>query len=84
MVLSLHIEVVFTRVGSVNNPQPKVVGVRFKFGPPSDVTFRCLGLGCGNGQTMEVSTSVGFVDITRPALEEFMDFPVLDARYVGR
>ena len=37
MVLSVHWEVVFANVGSVVNPQPKVIGVKCRFGAPRDL-----------------------------------------------
>ena len=37
MVLSVHWEVIFANVGSVVNPQPKVIGVKCRFGAPKDL-----------------------------------------------
>lgn len=37
VVLSLHWEVVYANVGSVVNPQPKVIGVKCRFGTPKDL-----------------------------------------------
>ena len=30
---------------------------------------------------MEVSTSVSFLDVTRPAVEKFAEFPVIEAKF---
>lgn len=42
MVLSAHWEVVFANVGSVVNPQPKVIGVKCRFGAPRDLVSLLL------------------------------------------
>ena len=35
--MSVHWEVIFANVGSVVNPQPKVIGVKCRFGAPKDL-----------------------------------------------
>ena len=89
MVLSTHIEVAYALVGSLADPQAKIVGAKMDFGAPRDVRFRCLGSACdgikgkGDDPRMEVelSSSVSFVDLTRPALEKTAEFPVIEAKF---
>ncbi len=83
MVLSAHTEVVYAMVGAAANPQAKVVGVRVRFGSPRDVGFSCLGSACGDPDRelqVEVASSLSFVDVTRPALQELAEFPVIEAK----
>ena len=43
MVLSVHWEVIYANVGSVVNPQPRVIGVKCRFGAPKDlVSFKSV------------------------------------------
>ncbi len=84
VVLSLHVDIAFAHVGAVANPQAKVVGMRLEFGQPQDIRFVCLGQACerkDEEQQLEIATSVAFVDVTRPAVERFAEFPVIEARF---
>ena len=49
LVLGLHIEVAHAKVGSMANPQSKVVGVEYRF-RSADVEFRCVGFGACKSQ----------------------------------
>ena len=84
MVLSLHIEIAFARIGSFANPQSKIMGVNYKFGSAQDVTFQCIGFGaCKNPsktQRIEVSSSVQFTDVTLPASDYYAEYPVIEAK----
>ena len=84
MILSLHIEVTHASVGSLANPQSKIVGVQYRFGRQTDVSFRCVGLGACKSvhkvHNIDVTTSVSFVDVTRPALDYYAEYPVLKVR----
>ena len=84
MVLSLHIEIAFANIGSVANPQSKIVGVNYRFGRSTDVTFRCVGLGACKSvqktQNLDISTSVSFLDVTQPALSYYAEYPVIKVR----
>ncbi len=87
MILSRHTEVIYARVGSAANPQAKVVGVKVSFGQPTDVRVRCTFSsacdveGGGGEQLVELSSSVSFVDVTKPAMEQLAEFPVIEAKF---
>ena len=84
MVLNLHIEIAFAKVGSFANPQSKIMGVNYKFGIAQDVTFQCIGFGaCKNPskqQRIEIFSSVQFTDVTLPALDYYAEYPVFEGR----
>ena len=84
MVLNLHIEIAFAKVGSFANPQSKIMGVNYKFGVARDVTYQCIGFGaCKNPskqQRIEIFSSVQFIDVTLPALDYYAEYPVIEAR----
>ena len=83
VIQSLHIQIHYANVGSVANPQAKIIGIHYKFSPKEDLQFLCLGLNCRQvnaTQSFEFSTSVNFVDMTQPALEYYKETPVLEAK----
>ena len=49
LVKTLHIEILHASIGSLANPQAKIIGVMFKFGKPDDERFNCIGLACNHG-----------------------------------
>ena len=53
--LGLHIEVAHAMVGSMANPQSKVVGVEYRF-RSADVEFRCVGFGACKSQVWPLVT----------------------------
>ena len=83
VITSLHIQIHYANVGAQANPQAKILSVEYQFAPPEDILFRCSGLHCrlpNATQAIEISTSVGFVDLTQPALPQFKEKPVLEAK----
>ena len=84
MVLSLHIEIAFAKVGSYANPQSKIMGVNYKFGSTQTIKYQCIGFGaCKNPskqQRIEIFSSVQFTDVTLPALDYYAEYPVIEAR----
>ena len=84
MVLSLHIEIAFAKVGSFANPQSKIMGVNYKFGSAQTIKYQCIGFGaCKNPskqQRIEIFSSVQFTDVTLPALDYYAEYPVIEAR----
>ena len=82
--LSAHLEVAHAAVGSVANPQSKIVGAKFRLGPSRDLRFRCLGSACdlhNQSQKFEVSFRVSFIDVTAPALRRYAEFPKIEAKF---
>ena len=83
VITNLHIQIYFANVGAQANPQAKIIGIHYTFGSPEDINFQCVGLHCrlvNATQTIEISTSVSFVDMTQPALPQFKEKPVLEAK----
>ena len=63
-----------------------LTGVNYRFGPPQDLSFHCLGVSCHSPhhtqtQRVELFTTVGFVDATRPGIERYAEFPVIEAKF---
>ena len=81
VITSLHIRIYFANVGAQANPQAKIIGVHYNF-DNEDIVYQCVGLNCRiNGtRPIEISTSVSFVDMTQPALPQFKEKPVLEAK----
>ncbi|KAM7426036.1 Tectonic-1 [Porites harrisoni] len=85
MILGLHIEVLFANFGFLANPQPKIVGVMFKYDDPKDVPYQCGGVQCQPGsssveQKVEVITSVGFVDVSDKPQAQIKPRPTFEAK----
>ena len=84
MVLNVHIEIAFAKIGSFANPQPKIMGVNYKFGSAQDLSYQCIGIGaCQNPfkkQRVEIFSSVQFMDVTLPASDYFAEYPAIEAR----
>ena len=84
MVLNVHIEIAFAKIGSFANPQPKIMGVNYKFGSAQDLSYQCIGIGaCQNPfkkQRVEIFSSVQFMDVTLPASDYYAEYPVIEAR----
>ena len=62
VVLNSKYEILYANSGGLNNPQPKIIGVRYSYGATEFLTFRCSGGTCN--QKVEVFTSVDFIDIS--------------------
>ncbi|CAH3171293.1 unnamed protein product [Porites lobata] len=85
MILGLHIEVLFANFGFLANPQPKIVGVMFKYDDRKDVPYQCGGVQCQPGsssveQKVEVITSVGFVDVSDKPQAQIKPRPTFEAK----
>ncbi|XP_076471694.1 tectonic-3-like [Babylonia areolata] len=64
--LGMHIRVMFANIGALLNPQPKVIGVVFTYDDLTDVQVRVPAAGKIT-QVVPVSTSVSFLDVSKPA-----------------
>lgn len=83
VITDLHLEIFHASVGSQANPQSKILAVNYIFAPPKDIIYQCNGLKCrlaNASQPIEISTSIGFVDVSQPALPYFREKPVLEAK----
>ncbi|ESO97470.1 hypothetical protein LOTGIDRAFT_231625 [Lottia gigantea] len=68
--LGMNIQILYAKVGSLGNPQSKILGVAFVYHTPEDVNYRCIGPYCQPGtdlsQKLEIITSVSFIDVSQP------------------
>ncbi|XP_046547301.1 tectonic-3-like [Haliotis rubra] len=82
--LGMHIQVLYAYVGSLVNPQPKIIGISFLYDAPQSVFFRCEGPYCQPGSTLtqkiEISSSVSFIDVSQPAIPYEAERPVFLAK----
>ena len=65
------------------NPQAKIIGVNYIFSNAEDIVHQCTGLKCrlhNSSQAIEISTSVGFIDVTQPAVDHFKERPYIEAK----
>ncbi|XP_071964939.1 tectonic-1-like [Antedon mediterranea] len=68
VILSLSIEILYANIGSLANPQAKIVGVKYTF-IPGKLTYQCVGPYCQAGtenlrQKYEIASSVAFLDVS--------------------
>lgn len=85
MRLGLHIEVLFANFGFLAKPQPRVVGVMYKYDEPKDIQYQCSGINCQPGsssleQKVEVVSSVGFVDVSNRPEPQVKPLPTFEAK----
>lgn len=74
--LGLKIDIVFAAVGTVANPQYKIVGVRYHYAKPDSINLTCSQERC---KDIKLSTSVSFFDVTLPAVEHYAKVPSIKA-----
>lgn len=75
MILSSNFEVLFANTASVNDPQPKIAAIGHNYGNPQSIRFLCDPGLASCTQTVEISTSVTFVDISETALSNQRSLP---------
>ncbi|XP_068596220.1 tectonic-1-like [Brachionichthys hirsutus] len=75
--LSLHLEIEWTRYGSLGNPQARIVSVRevIETGPPGLAPPRS-----GGGGVLPISSSVSFVAVAAAAAPAYRATPTIDAQ----
>ncbi|XP_078667584.1 tectonic-1-like [Branchiostoma floridae x Branchiostoma belcheri] len=85
VVLGMHTEVLYSNIGALSNPQPKILAVRRRFENPQDITFTCVGTLCqaGGGQTgqqFEVVSSVTFIDASTSPTASLAEYPTIQTQ----
>nr|XP_022303176.1 tectonic-3-like isoform X2 [Crassostrea virginica] len=83
--MGMHTEILYANTGALANPQPKIIGVSFKYEPKQTITYTCAGSRCIPGnievdQTYEVRHSVTFIDASQPATGYVGEPPVFLAK----
>ncbi|GFU12910.1 tectonic-3 [Nephila pilipes] len=74
VILDIRINVVFAAVGTVVNPQYKILGVGYHYGKP-----QAVDLPCSVCPDLKLSTSVSFFDVTEPAISHYPKVPSIKA-----
>ncbi|XP_062616316.1 tectonic-3-like isoform X2 [Saccostrea cucullata] len=85
MSMGMHTEILYANTGALANPQPKIIGVSYRYEPRQDVTYTCEGSRCTPGntevdQSFEVRHSVTFIDASQPATGYVGEPPVFLAK----
>ncbi|XP_064635538.1 tectonic-1-like [Lineus longissimus] len=85
MVLGMNLEIVYANVGSLANPQPKIIGVARVYDEAQELKYECYGPFCQPdtmdlGQNFEVTSSVTFVDASEKAVPFYAERPLLAIR----
>lgn len=79
----LNIDVAFSKIGSFDKPQSKIIGVYFYFGSPVKLIYS-INSSCALFQssqtTLRISTSVRFIDFTTKPESEFAETPGFEAK----
>lgn len=83
--MGMHTEILYANTGALANPQPKIIGVSFKYEPKQDIIYTCAGTRCTDGntdvdQSYEVRHSVTFIDASEPATGYVGEPPVFLAK----
>ncbi|XP_052705703.1 tectonic-1-like isoform X3 [Crassostrea angulata] len=83
--MGMHTEILYANTGALANPQPKIIGVSFKYEPKQDIIYTCAGTRCTAGntdvdQSYEVRHSVTFIDASQPATGYVGEPPVFLAK----
>merc|ERR1711974_26076 len=65
----MNIQILYANIGSLANPQPKIIGASFVYDAKQEVEYKCVGSFCTPGNTdpqyVEISQSVTFVDVSQ-------------------
>lgn len=79
VVLGLDIKIAYANVGSLNNPQPKIIGIIYQYAMPQYVQFPCFGPTCNSAVShlVELKTSVSFIDVSKPVHPMYAEIPIM-------
>lgn len=77
LALGLQIQVIFAQVGSISNPQSKILGVAYNFEQRSKIYSQCLDQFCQgtSSHLLELVGSVTYVDASQPVVEIIAEPP---------
>ncbi|OWF46746.1 Tectonic-3 [Mizuhopecten yessoensis] len=81
----MHVQIIYANIGALSNPQRKILGAQFNYEEPQPVTFRCIGVFCSPGssaltQSVEISQSVTFIDVSQPSTGYVGEPPIFLAK----
>lgn len=80
VTLSLHFQIAYSFQGQLKNPQAKIVGVALHFGTPQTLAAPWHTPMQARSLTLELVSSVGFVEVTKPPLPLYARPPALDVK----
>ncbi|KAK3774799.1 hypothetical protein RRG08_034888 [Elysia crispata] len=83
--LGANIQILYANIGALANPQAKIIGVSYVYDAPQTIRYQCTGALCQPGQaslsrTVEVSTSVTFIDLSDPPVGVEGQYPTVPIR----
>ena len=78
LLLSSKYEILYANGGAISNPQAKIVGVRYSYDISPFFRFTCLNGACN--QTVDIFTSVNFIDVSSNPVSIERIRPTIDAR----
>ncbi|GFR83871.1 tectonic-1-like [Elysia marginata] len=83
--LGANIQILYANTGALANPQAKIIGVSYVYDAPQIILYQCTGALCQPGQpslsrTVEISTSVTFIDVSDPPVGVEGQYPTVPAR----
>ena len=79
MVLGARYDISFADTGTVTSPQPQIVAVRHSYAESEFLPFICPPGTCN--QSVEVSTSVDFVDVSETLLSQQRSIPTIEEKF---
>jgi tectonic-1/3 len=86
MLVGLDLEIVYANVGARNSPQPRIIGTRYNYKYQTNLYFQCTGQACQGSsvspptQNFAISSSVTFIDASRPPVAAYGQVPQTSAR----
>ncbi|CAG5133329.1 unnamed protein product [Candidula unifasciata] len=82
--LGANLQILYANVGSLPNPQAKIIGVAYVYDEPQVVRYKCSGSFCQPGSSMsqkvEISSSVTFIDVSQLPVAVEGVYPTTAAR----
>ncbi|XP_067119935.1 tectonic-3-like [Centruroides vittatus] len=79
IVLGVDIKIAYANIGSLNNPQPKIIGIIYQYSMPQYIHLPCFDLACNSMNThlVELKTSVSFYDVSKSVHPMYAEIPIM-------
>lgn len=81
--LGVQIRIMYGLIGTISNPQSKILGASIGFFPLQDIGLACSSVTCFQNNKvlhLRVLSTVKFVDVTSPAVAKFAEPPAIHIR----
>lgn len=79
MILGAQYQFLFANSGEISNPQPQVIGASYTYDTARDLGLVCTTPSCLNPQSVEITVSVSFVDVSETAVSVLQAQPTIYA-----